>query len=111
MAEKQTEYQWYKSHGICPHCRHNEAAKGRVQCPECLEKERLRKAKCRKVDGYKEWFAEYQRNRRKQFGEEGKCCVCGEPLTNTSVKYCERCLVRARKYNKDAYVRKKEKLR
>jgi hypothetical protein len=39
--ERET-YAWLKSHGICVRCRHHDAVKGQVRCPECAAKERDR---------------------------------------------------------------------
>ena len=38
-------YMWYKAHGICVSCRHEDAMLGRVRCFDCLKKERER-CKC-----------------------------------------------------------------
>ncbi|WP_419564718.1 hypothetical protein, partial [Ruthenibacterium lactatiformans] len=45
-----TKYEWYKAHGICPTCGCRDAAPGRVQRPECLEKERLKAVQRRKKE-------------------------------------------------------------
>lgn len=59
-------YKWYKAHGVCVGCRKRDAVKGRVRCPECAAKARMRTRKY-KVDPVKrrEYMREYMRAYRK----------------------------------------------
>lgn len=38
-----SDYQFFKSHGICPNCGKEKAAPGRVCCLNCLDKQNIRR--------------------------------------------------------------------
>ena len=70
-----TKYEWYKAHGICPTCGCRDAAPGRVQCPECLEKERLKAVQRRKKESLeqKEYHNRHRQRRTDLLHAFGVC--------------------------------------
>lgn len=84
-----TKYEWYKAHGICPTCGCRDAAPGRVQCPECLEKERLKAVQRRKKESpeQKEYHNRHRQRRTDllhAFGRLRKMPAAGRcPRTRT----------------------------
>lgn len=73
-----TKYEWYKAHGICPTCGCRDAAPGRVQCPECLEKERLKAVQRRKKESpeQKEYHNRHRQRRTDLLHAFGVCVRC-----------------------------------
>lgn len=98
-ANRETYY-WYKSKGICPKCKTQMAAPGRVYCESCLKKKAER---CKKYGG------EYNKRKCKEFRERqkanGMCVYCARPAVEGRV-LCEVC---ARKNSESQQVRKMRK--
>ena len=59
-------YTWYKAHGVCVTCHQQDAVKGRVRCPGCAAKARMRMREY-KVDPveHREYMREYMRAYRR----------------------------------------------
>lgn len=95
-----TKYEWYKAHGICPTCGCRDAALGRVQCPECLEKERLKAVQKRKKESpeQKECHNRHCQRRADLLHAFGVCVRCrgGKPAPGRA--QCAYCLARGRRY-------------
>lgn len=87
-------YDWYKSHGICPRCGQADAAKGRVYCLNCLDKQAVaemfyrsthdtgNKARCRE----RYWKAR----------ANGICVRCYQNKARDGKAICQRCFMRIR---------------
>lgn len=65
-------YQFYKSIGICTHCRKNKAQTGKTLCLDCLVQNRTYK---KKYDRDKQRMTD--KNKRKWRKEQGLCVNCG----------------------------------
>jgi predicted amidophosphoribosyltransferase len=98
-AERES-YAWYKSKGICPKCRKEWAAPGRVFCPDCLKKKR---DETMKYGG--EYNARKCKERRERLKEQGLCVRCARPAVEGRV-LCAEC---ARKNSEAQQVRKMKK--
>ena len=86
-----SDYEWYKSRGICPKCRVNDAFYNHVFCPECLERISAENVK------YAHKRAEYQSNqnaarkiRYQERKQAGICTVCGKKPKNHGL-LCNEC--------------------
>lgn len=67
-AEQATsDYQFFKSHGICPQCGKEKAAPGRVCCLNCLDKQNIRRLV--RWDSMTEEQKEQVRSRVRQSGK------------------------------------------
>jgi len=99
VVEKQIR-DYCRKKGICPTCKKREAAKGFVQCPECIEKRTNYNAMRRARD--REAYNQSRREQKARLLAEGRC-ACGKPLAEGK-KRCERCLLRNRQYRRENYV-------
>ena len=95
-----TKYEWYKAHGICPTCGCRDAAPGRVQCPECLEKERLKAVQRRKKESpeQKEYHNRHRQRRTDLLHAFGVCVRCQRRDAAPGRAQCVYCLARSRRY-------------
>ena len=93
-------YAWYKSKGICPKCKTEWAAPGRVFCEACLKR---KTAETMKYGG--EYNARKCKERRERLKEKGLCVRCGKPAVKDRV-LCASC---ARKNSEAQQVRKMKK--
>ena len=95
-----TKYEWYKAHGICPTCGCRDAAPGRVQCPECLEKERLKAVQKRKKESpeQKEYHNRHRQRRTDLLHAFGVCVRCQRRDAAPGRAQCVYCLARSRRY-------------
>jgi hypothetical protein len=79
------EYDWYKSHGICPRCRVKHGAPGGVYCEDCLVVKRKEMQK---------YFGDYNaakcKERRERLKENGLCVYCSKPAVPNRV-LCASC--------------------
>ena len=103
-----SDYEWYKSKGICPRCRINDALQNHVFCPECLEKISVANAK------YDHKRAEYQKNRNnvkriqyKKRKQEGTCVVCGKKPAQQG-NYCNECYLKRMKNRRNTEYQKRD---
>lgn len=89
-----TKYEWYKAHGICPTCGCRDAAPGRVQCPECLEKERLKAVQRRKKESpeQKEYHNRHRQRRTDLLHAFGVCVRCQRRDAAPGRAQCVYCL-------------------
>ena len=78
-------YNWYKSKGICPRCKTQYAAPGRVHCEKCIVENR---ARVRKFFG--EYNATKCKERRERLKAQGLCVCCGKPAVESRV-LCVKC--------------------
>ena len=95
-----TKYEWYKAHEICPTCGCRDAAPGRVQCPECLEKERLKAVQRRKKESpeQKEYHNRHRQRRTDLLHAFGVCVRCQRRDAAPGRAQCVYCLARSRRY-------------
>ena len=95
-----TKYEWYKAHGICPTCGCRDASLGRVQCPECLEKERLKAVQKRKKESpeQKECHNRHCQRRADLLHAFGVCVRCQRRDAAPGRAQCAYCLARSRRY-------------
>lgn len=97
-AWEKDQYDWYKSHGICVHCRHEKAAKGHVLCLNCLDDARVRYYKNHAEERKKRWAEhreEEQARKRALYHErkeQGLCTKCGKPARFGT--FCYTCYIR-----------------
>lgn len=97
-------YDWYKSHGICPQCGHEDAAKGRVCCLNCLDNGSVRQMvyRSRNRDRLAEENKRQCHTRYQRLKESGICVDCGVRRTSGLVR-CEYCAAKTRyRYEKRA---------
>lgn len=66
MSYKPEDYQYYKSRGICPYCRQQDAEPNRTACYECGEKQRKYRARERERMTADKLSHIIQNNRRTQ---------------------------------------------
>ncbi len=95
-----TKYEWYKAHGICPTCGCRDAAPGRVQRLECLEKERLKAVQRRKKESpeQKERHKRYIQRKTDLLHAFGVCVKCQRRDAVPGRAQCAYCLARGRRY-------------
>lgn len=77
-----TDYDFYKSIGICPKCKKRTSAKGRVRCEICLAKQAENTARYREKHGQSPTQYESTKKLRAKRRAEGKCYWCGKPSIN-----------------------------
>lgn len=80
------EYMFFKNLGICTHCRHNKAEKGKTLCLVCKMENREYKSSQRWTKTKSE-KAKREYLRRKQ---AGLCCNCGKYAQSYGI-LCKRC--------------------
>lgn len=94
-----SDYQFFKSHGICPNCGKEKAAPGRVCCLNCLDKQNIRRLV--RWDSMTEEQKEQVRSRVRQSGKAlykqrkaaGLCVRCGKPAQKGYVR-CYECNIK-----------------
>lgn len=94
-----SDYRFYKSHGICPHCGKEKAAPGRVCCLNCLDKQSVRRMA--RWDSMTEEQKEQVRSRVRQSNKTnyyqrkamGLCVRCGKPAEKGHV-HCYECHIK-----------------
>ena len=90
------QYMWYKSHGICPRCGQENAAKGRVYCLNCLDKEAVSTMIYRTTHNTKEKNKEYCSMRYKNAIENGMCVRCFKRKARQGKTSCQLCFNKVR---------------
>lgn len=101
--KKKLDYQYYKEHRICVHCRKNDAFAGYVLCPACIEKDHMR-------------YHSFSEERKKEISRKGNeynkqrklkglCIRCGKPVCERSKQYCNEHRLKHNAY-KQEYRRK-----
>lgn len=94
-----SDYQFYKSRGICPKCGKEKAATGRVFCLNCRDKESV--LNIARWDSMTEEQKEQVRSRARQSGRvlykqrkaAGLCVRCGKPAEKGHV-HCYECRIK-----------------
>lgn len=79
-------YMWYKAHGICVSCRHEDAMIGHVRCFDCLEKERKRQGRYLESGDYKASKKQANARRAAIRKEKGQCIACARPAMSGKVR-------------------------
>lgn len=79
-----TDYEFYKSIGICPKCKKKKPFHNYVFCEECLEKIQNANDKYRKPKSneYDRKYAEKRKQKREERKRQGLCIRCGKPATH-----------------------------
>lgn len=98
MTKAQEDYAFFKSMGICPHCKKNKAAPNRVRCEECLARNAESAARQHEKNRQKT-VRDYARERRERVKADGKCIWCGSPLSQYSKCFCPSCRVKNQRNN------------
>lgn len=101
-----TDYEWYKSKGICPMCRINDAFPGHVHCTECLEKITIANTRYDHKRG--EYQISQNRARKIRYAERkqaGLCVTCGKSVAQHGT-LCNRCYTKrmVRRKNSKEYL-------
>ena len=90
-------YEFYKQRGICPYCKRERSAPGKVACQNCIDKQKRqtenmtpeerekRKAQCK---------ARYQKKKA-----AGLCTMCGKVPPTPGRTYCAKCAEQRKKYH------------
>ena len=89
-------YQWYKSHGICPRCGQADAAKGRVYCLNCLDKEAVATMVYKSKHDMSEYNRQNCRERYYKAKEEGTCVRCKQNKAREGKVTCQTCFNKVR---------------
>lgn len=99
---EESVYKWYKAHKICPRCKKKSPENGFVTCSECREQIRKYYNKERK-QGYNENVSERV--------SKGLCRWCGEPVSETDKRHCEKHRLRMCELKKKWRAKQNENLR
>lgn len=91
-----TDYDWYKSHGICPKCRREDAAKGRVYCLNCLDRESLSTMRYRASHDTRDSNKAKCRERYYRAKEMGLCVRCKHRRAREGKVTCQVCFNKIR---------------
>ena len=94
-----SDYEWYKSKGICPRCRVNNAFENHVFCPECLEKHKIRCEKTRSEES-KEQRRKYVKRKRELCIAFGICRECMKRPVVKGKSKCIECYSKEKQRNK-----------
>lgn len=94
-----TDYEFYKSQGICVQCKQEKAAPNRVRCEVCLVQNLSTQENRRKKGAYKYSNTGYSKKLREKRKSEGLCIWCGKPLCSKSKCYCIDCRIKNQKNN------------
>ena len=93
----ESNYEFYKARGICPYCKRERSAPGKVACQNCIDKQKRqtenmtpeerekRKAQCK---------ARYQKKKA-----AGLCTMCGKVPPTPGRTYCAKCAEQREKYH------------
>lgn len=79
------QYQWYKEHGICTHCRHEKAEPGKTLCLACMMDNRQYKSKKDMDKQNAKSMSQYYSRK-----SSGLCVVCGKRPQEHGLK-CKKC--------------------
>lgn len=95
-----TDYEWYKSIGICVQCRKEKAAPHHVRCEVCLEQNLSTQESRRRVGTYRRADRRsYNKTLRERRKAAGLCIDCGRPICSSSKCYCVECRIKNQKRN------------
>ena len=110
-ARIRATYHWYKAHGICIACGHEDAEPGKTRCAECA----MKAAAWARAAYYlqsEEQKAANRQQRKERYARRkalGLCTDCGKTVS-TGKRLCLDCSLRRHRYDKrffDAYRRVK----
>lgn len=84
IMDKMTNYEFFKSIGLCPRCGKNKPFENYVFCAECLEKIALSNEKYRKPKSkiYDQRYEGKRKQKREERKRKGLCIRCGKPATH-----------------------------
>lgn len=89
-------YDWYKSHGICPRCRKEDAAKGHVYCLNCLDRESVSTMLYRASHDTHDRNKAECRERYYRAKEKGFCVRCKQRKAREGKTTCQICFNKIR---------------
>lgn len=101
-----SEYAFYKSLGICPTCRHEKAAPGRVNCLNCLENRRAYNEKYKRtcppqvMKKNRENSMRKTKELREYRKQNGLCVTCGNKPARKERTNCYECALKDRNRHK-----------
>ncbi len=97
-----TDYEWYKSIGLCVLCHKEKPAPGRVTCLNCLDRQSVYQAREgvreRRRNHYiqnRDLILERNKKRREEKKKTGICVYCSRQATHGI--YCYECFLKTRK--------------
>lgn len=91
-----SDYAWYKSRHICPRCRQKDAAKGKVYCLDCLDKEAVATMRYKSTHDTSAKNRVYCRDRYQQAKEQGICVRCFQRQARSGKATCQICFNKIR---------------
>lgn len=88
-----SNYQWYKSMGICPECGKRPSFGGFVHCEYCMEKLQVSQFVYResRKEQYRAYSRDSMKRRYHRLKEAGICVRCGKKPAIPGMTKCERC--------------------
>lgn len=107
-----SEYAFYKSLGICPTCRHEKAAPGRVNCLNCLTNRRVYNEKYKRtcppqvMKKNRENSVKKMKELREYRKQNGLCVACGKKPARKERTSCYECALK----DKNRHKRERERL-
>lgn len=119
-TEKQKEeerelYAKFKARGICPKCGKEEAAYGRVHCPNCLDEmavcQMIRRANLTEEQKKQEKAKalKWAKVRYRRLREQGICVRCGKRKAQVGKAKCFRCQEKENEQKRIRWAERKEK--
>ena len=89
-------YEWYKSHGICPRCGQADAAKGKVYCLNCLDRESVSTMLYKASHDTSDRNKAECRRRYYRAKESGFCVRCHQRKAREGKVTCQICFNKVR---------------
>lgn len=104
MSTKEEKLEWkhmLKTQALCTCCKKQDAytLAGHWHCFECSQKDIIRARKRRASPEFGKAVWAKRKQQQWQWRSEGKCFVCGKPLTG-SYKTCEKCRAKRAAYKR-----------
>ena len=90
-AKERMRYHACKKVGLCSECWHSPVVIGRVQCAACLLKHNNQSKKENREPTHKEYHRLTRERRYHRLRLQGKCYICGAPLTDGEGDRCMAC--------------------
>lgn len=105
IIEGESLYDFYKRNKICVYCGQENAAPNRVSCINCLEKQREAQRRLReketpeKREKRLEYSREYNRKKREERKNTGKCIHCDKKVIKPGTSFCLEHYIKNKKNN------------
>ena len=98
MESARERYYWYKSHGICPMCGQEDAAKGKTYCLNCLDKHAASAMKYKAKHDTTEKNRVFCMERYYKAKESGICVRCFQNKQREGRVICQKCFSKLRRF-------------